>query len=139
MDQLSHCSCSVCTKKGILHLPIFPDDFELLRGKNSLTTYTFGMSRMVSEIDSEPRLLDVVRREAQLTPVPSRSAPFSAGRFDLMGAEHHTLVVRDITSRREAEARDRQHQTQLAHVSRVSRSESASRLRWARSGSRLCP
>jgi len=45
---------------------------------------------------------------------------FSAGRFDLMGAEHHTLVVRDITSRREAEARDRQHQTQLAHVSRVS-------------------
>src|ERR1700730_17914714 len=63
LDQLSHCSCSVCTKKGILHLPIFPDDFELLRGKNSLTTYTFGMSRMVSEIDSEPRLLDVVRRE----------------------------------------------------------------------------
>ena len=45
---------------------------------------------------------------------------FSAGRFDLMGAEHHTLVVRDITSRREAEARDRQHQAQLAHVSRVS-------------------
>ena len=42
LDQLSHCSCSVCTKKGILHLPIFPDDFELLRGKNSLTTYTFG-------------------------------------------------------------------------------------------------
>jgi two-component system sensor kinase FixL len=37
-----------------------------------------------------------------------------------MGAEHHTLVVRDITSRREAEARDRQHQAQLAHVSRVS-------------------
>jgi len=30
---------------------------------------------MVSEIDSEPRLFDVVRREAQLTPVPSRSAP----------------------------------------------------------------
>jgi hypothetical protein len=75
LDQLSRCSCSVCTKKGILHLPIFPDDFELLRGKNSLTTYTFGMSRMVSEIDSEPRLLEVVRREAQLTPVPSRSAP----------------------------------------------------------------
>jgi hypothetical protein len=42
LDQLSHSSCSVCTNKGILHLPIFPDDFELLRGKNSLTTYTFG-------------------------------------------------------------------------------------------------
>jgi two-component system sensor kinase FixL len=31
-----------------------------------------------------------------------------------------TVVVRDITSRREAEVRDRQHQAQLAHVSRVS-------------------
>jgi two-component system sensor kinase FixL len=30
------------------------------------------------------------------------------------------VVVRDITSRREAEARNRQHQAQLAHVSRVS-------------------
>jgi two-component system sensor kinase FixL len=45
---------------------------------------------------------------------------FSVGRFYLMGAEHHAFVVRDITSRREAEARDRQHQAQLAHVSRVS-------------------
>jgi hypothetical protein len=42
LDLLSHCSCSICTKKGILHLPIFPADFELLRGKDSLTVYTFG-------------------------------------------------------------------------------------------------
>ena len=33
LDHLSQCSCSICTKKGILHLPIFPADFELLRGK----------------------------------------------------------------------------------------------------------
>jgi PAS domain S-box-containing protein len=45
---------------------------------------------------------------------------FSAARFDLLGAEHYTLVVRDITARREAEARDRQHQAELAHISRVS-------------------
>ena len=45
---------------------------------------------------------------------------FSAGRFSLLGTEHYTVVVRDITSRREAEVRDRQHQAQLAHVSRVS-------------------
>jgi two-component system sensor kinase FixL len=45
---------------------------------------------------------------------------FSVGRFDLHGAEHYTVVVRDITSRREAEARDRQHQVELAHISRVS-------------------
>jgi two-component system, LuxR family, sensor kinase FixL len=45
---------------------------------------------------------------------------FTAGRLDLPDAEHYTLVVRDITFRREVEARDRQHQAQLAHVSRVS-------------------
>jgi len=42
LDLLSQCSCSICTKKGVLHLPIFPTDFELLRGKNALTVYTFG-------------------------------------------------------------------------------------------------
>jgi hypothetical protein len=41
LDLLSQCSCSICTRKGILHLPISPDDFELLRGKDSLTVYTF--------------------------------------------------------------------------------------------------
>jgi hypothetical protein len=42
LGELSQCSCSVCTKKGILHLPIFPAEFELLRGKRELTVYTFG-------------------------------------------------------------------------------------------------
>jgi hypothetical protein len=42
LDLLSQCNCTVCTKKGILHLPVEPENFELLRGKNSLTTYTFG-------------------------------------------------------------------------------------------------
>ena len=44
----------------------------------------------------------------------------SSGRFDLMGAEHYTIVIRDISSRREADARDRLRQAELAHVSRVS-------------------
>ena len=30
---LSQCNCSVCTKKGILHLPVEPQHFELLRGE----------------------------------------------------------------------------------------------------------
>jgi hypothetical protein len=38
LDLLSQCSCTVCTKKGILHLPVAPEYFELLRGKNSLTS-----------------------------------------------------------------------------------------------------
>src|SRR5947207_9824723 len=37
LDLLSQCNCSICTKKGILHLPIAVDDFELLRGKDALT------------------------------------------------------------------------------------------------------
>jgi hypothetical protein len=42
LDLVSQCNCSICTKKGILHLPIAPGDFELLRGKSALTVYTFG-------------------------------------------------------------------------------------------------
>ena len=42
LDSLSHCSCSICTKKGILHLGADPAAFELLRGKSALKSYTFG-------------------------------------------------------------------------------------------------
>jgi hypothetical protein len=41
LDLLSQCNCTVCTKKGILHLSLFPADFELLSGKHALTVYTF--------------------------------------------------------------------------------------------------
>ena len=36
------CNCSICTKKGFLHLIVPKKDFELLRGETSLSTYTFG-------------------------------------------------------------------------------------------------
>lgn len=42
LDQLSFCNCTICTKKGIVHLPVMPADFDLLRGKTVLTVYTFG-------------------------------------------------------------------------------------------------
>ena len=42
LDGLSHCSCSICTKKGILHLGTDPATFALLRGKSALKAYTFG-------------------------------------------------------------------------------------------------
>jgi hypothetical protein len=38
---VSQCNCSVCTKKGILHLPTASQQFELLKDKNALTVYTF--------------------------------------------------------------------------------------------------
>ena len=35
------CNCSMCQKKGILHLIVPPEDFQLLQGNDRLTTYTF--------------------------------------------------------------------------------------------------
>lgn len=39
--QASECNCSMCTMKGQLHLIVTPDRFELLKGGELLTTYTF--------------------------------------------------------------------------------------------------
>jgi hypothetical protein len=41
LDQVTECNCSICTKKGILHLIVPPDRFELLSGRDDLATYTF--------------------------------------------------------------------------------------------------
>ena len=35
------CNCSICTKKGFLHLIVPPAQFTLLSGDDVLTTYTF--------------------------------------------------------------------------------------------------
>jgi hypothetical protein len=41
LDKVSDCNCSMCTKKGILHLIVPPDQFELISGKDDLATYQF--------------------------------------------------------------------------------------------------
>jgi hypothetical protein len=35
------CNCSICRKKGFLHLIVPPEDFTLLSGDEMLATYTF--------------------------------------------------------------------------------------------------
>lgn len=35
------CNCSVCTKKGFLHLIVPPEQFELLSGESALAEYRF--------------------------------------------------------------------------------------------------
>ncbi len=35
------CNCSICTKKGFLHLLVPPEQFRLLSGEDALCTYTF--------------------------------------------------------------------------------------------------
>ena len=42
LAQLSHCSCSICAKKGMLHLATDLTSFSLLCGKRALKSYTFG-------------------------------------------------------------------------------------------------
>ena len=41
LSRVTYCNCSVCAKKGFLHLIVPPDRFELLSGKDALTTYRF--------------------------------------------------------------------------------------------------
>jgi hypothetical protein len=41
LDRVTDCNCTVCTKKGFLHLVVPPADFQLISGKDDLTTYQF--------------------------------------------------------------------------------------------------
>ncbi len=42
LDQVDDCNCSICRKKGFLHMIVPADQFVLLRGADALATYTFG-------------------------------------------------------------------------------------------------
>ena len=65
--------------------------------------------------ESARQELDARRADGGVFPIE-----LTAGQFGAPGNERYTLVIRDITSRREAEARAREHQSELAHVSRLS-------------------
>ena len=39
--KVEDCNCSICRKKGFLHLIVPPEQFTLLKGEDALTTYTF--------------------------------------------------------------------------------------------------
>ncbi len=41
LSRVTECNCSICTKKGFLHLIVARDAFELLSGADALTTYRF--------------------------------------------------------------------------------------------------
>jgi hypothetical protein len=41
LSHVTECNCSICSKKGFLHLIVPPERFELLSGKETLTTYRF--------------------------------------------------------------------------------------------------
>ena len=41
LSTASLCNCSICAKKGFIHLIVLPEDFELVSGAGDLTTYEF--------------------------------------------------------------------------------------------------
>jgi hypothetical protein len=41
LDRVTECNCSICTKKGFLHLIVAPEQFELVSGADDLTSYRF--------------------------------------------------------------------------------------------------
>src|SRR5262245_60745005 len=42
LDRVTECNCSMCRKKGFLHLIVAPEQFELTSGPGELSTYQFG-------------------------------------------------------------------------------------------------
>ncbi len=42
IDKVVSCNCSICTKKGALHLKVDPEQFDLVEGKECLSLYQFG-------------------------------------------------------------------------------------------------
>jgi hypothetical protein len=41
LSRVTYCNCSMCAKKGFLHLIVPPERFELISGQDALTTYRF--------------------------------------------------------------------------------------------------
>jgi hypothetical protein len=42
LERVTECNCSICTRKGYLHLIVPQDRFHLLAGAGDLATYRFG-------------------------------------------------------------------------------------------------
>jgi hypothetical protein len=41
LGTASECNCSMCNKKGFIHLVVSPSDFEVIQGRDELATYQF--------------------------------------------------------------------------------------------------
>jgi hypothetical protein len=42
IQNITECNCSICQKKGILHVAVQTNELNILKGSNSLTMYQFG-------------------------------------------------------------------------------------------------
>lgn len=46
-EEILDCNCSICTKKGFLHLIVPPQRFRLLAGDDAISEYRFGTKQAV--------------------------------------------------------------------------------------------
>ena len=63
------CNCSICTKKGIIHLIVPPERFELLSGQDDLTNYTFNTG-----VAKHPQSGHLLKEKDCLAPVSPKFA-----------------------------------------------------------------
>lgn len=49
LSGVSYCNCSICTKKGFLHLIVPPEQFELIQGEDALERYQFNTGTAVHQ------------------------------------------------------------------------------------------
>jgi hypothetical protein len=49
LSGVTYCNCSICAKKGFLHLIVPPAQFELLRGEEALERYQFNTGTAVHQ------------------------------------------------------------------------------------------
>jgi two-component system, LuxR family, sensor kinase FixL len=86
---------------------------DLVPGAHALERLT--STARVPPAESPRQEFDIRRADGNLLPVE-----VTVGEFGDPGDPHYTLVLRDIASRRRAEASARAHESELAHVSRLS-------------------
>ena len=61
LSRVTDCNCSICTKKGFLHLIVPPEQFELLGGADALTTYRFNTGTAQAHVLRDLRHSSVLR------------------------------------------------------------------------------
>jgi hypothetical protein len=74
LSRVTDCNCSVCRKKGFVHLIVPPEQFELLSGKDALTTYRFNTARQSILF---ARLAAFIRSTCRV-PIPTKSTSMFA-------------------------------------------------------------
>jgi len=74
-STVGECNCSICTKKGILHISVTPGQFELPSGHEDLATYRFNTG-VAQHTFCRPAFIPstfpaLIRRISALTPAAS--------------------------------------------------------------------